>query len=235
MLSIWKRKQKIGKWSTALALSILLLFSNPFFANYLWQLWEWPPAAMKDQKKVPLTVVLTGVTLPKQEPTDRVHYRRGADRMLHTLQLYREGKIERLLISGANSIEWDGTFKNDFSGIKKSFLLAGVPDSVLFVEEKARNTHENATYSKAFVKQHWPSIENNKIRLVTSAFHMRRAKACFEKEGLSIEPFPADFRSTTHLDLEPKNIFPEAESFFMVEKIIHEWVGFVVYKALGYA
>ncbi len=47
-----------------------------------------------------------------------------------------------------------------------------------------------------------------RVLLVTSAFHMPRARQVFEQQGLVVEPFPVDFRfseggSTTILDFLP--------------------------------
>jgi uncharacterized SAM-binding protein YcdF (DUF218 family) len=232
-LGLWWRKKKRGKWALWGSLLLFWLCANPLAINFLWQQWEWPPQPMAALSKHKVAVLLTGVTRPKQQPKDRVHYHRGADRMLHSLQLYKMQKFEALIISGANTIEWDGTYQNERSGMAESFRWAGVPDSVLFLETQARNTRENARYTAEFLKTHFPA-HRGKVLLLTSAFHMRRAVGCFRAAGVEVQPFATDFWSSPEEELLPGHFFPSAEHFFMAEKLAHEVLGYVVYWVLGY-
>ena len=51
--------------------------------------WEIKTKAYADMKPHELGIVLTGATLPFRIPDDRVYFQRGADRVIHTVQLYK--------------------------------------------------------------------------------------------------------------------------------------------------
>src|SRR5688572_23082224 len=83
----WKKKLF---WS---GLGLMLFFSNGFIANEFMQAWEIPPRRFDMLNRYKLAIVLTGATLDLQ-PDDRVYFQRGADRVTHTVQLYKTGLIE---------------------------------------------------------------------------------------------------------------------------------------------
>ena len=74
----------------------------------------------------------------------------------------------------------------------RDFIVAlGVPRNVISVEERSRNTHENALYTAALVRD-WPGTKV----LLTSDCHMRRAHAAFRRAGLDVWNLP-DLRAET--------------------------------------
>ena len=68
--------------------------------------------------------------------------------------------------------------------MKEILEVMGVPGRSMLLERNSRNTYDNALYTAV--------VLNNKnikrILLVTSAFHMRRAVALFEKQGFDVVP-----------------------------------------------
>ncbi|GAB3810997.1 hypothetical protein GCM10028895_00740 [Pontibacter rugosus] len=115
--------------------------------------------------------------------------------------------------------------------LKNILLLAGVPEADVITEPHAVNTRENALYTADVLQKH---PEWQKVLLVTSAFHMRRAAGCFGQAGIIFDTYPADFNA-----LEPefeigKILIPSAIAFEGWELLIHEIAGYVVYKLLGY-
>ena len=93
-----------ARWKKRLfwcSFALLLFFSNEFIANEVMRAWEidaTPYATMQE----PYTwgIVLTGVTNNDQEPADRVYFSHGADRVTHTVELYKKGLIKKILITG---------------------------------------------------------------------------------------------------------------------------------------
>lgn len=76
--------------------------------------------------------------------------------------------------------------------IVRRFLTdLGVPDKKIIIEDKSRNTIENARYTAEICKR----LGYKKPILVTSAYHMRRSIVSFEKIGMKAVPFPANFRT----------------------------------------
>ena len=73
-----------------------------------------------------------------------------------------------------------------------------------------------------------------KFLLVTSAFHMKRAEACFAKTGLQFDAFRVDF----HIDDDDYDlgtyILPSLSSFMTWQLLIKEWIGISVYWIRNY-
>ncbi|MBL9076668.1 MAG: YdcF family protein [Planctomycetes bacterium] len=77
----------------------------------------------------------------------------------------------------------------------------GVP--VRWREERSADTRENARYSAELL--HTAGVR--RVLLVTSAWHMPRAAACFTRQGLTVVPAPTGFRGpafTGWTDLVPR-------------------------------
>lgn len=194
----------------------------------LW--WEAPPVLIKEVPVYDVGIVFSGVTKGSKEPYDRVYFNDGADRITHTLQLYNEGKLKHIIVSGGLG------FQQRSSSIAaerlKSFLtMAGVPDSVITVEPHAVNTYENAVKSAEILKRDFPK---QKYLLITSAFHMKRSAMCLAKQGIAFDQFPAGYltdRPTMNFD----DLFvPRAGAISKWESLVKEWVGLVTYRLTGY-
>ncbi|ARS34431.1 YdcF family protein [Pontibacter actiniarum] len=229
-LALFLKSAKWRRISLGSALALLLLLSNPFLSNLAWYAWEARAVPVSEVGKYDVAVVLTGVTSYFPDIPDRVHTRKGADRLLHTLQLYRLGKVSKIVITGGK-----GFLKDDMvpeaEQLKRILLLAGVPETDIITEPRAVNTRENALFTAALLRQH---PEWQKVLLVTSAFHMRRASGCFKKAGVSFDSYPADFSASVPALTPEATIVPNAVAFENWQHLIHEVAGYVVYKVLGY-
>src|SRR5579885_1792461 len=108
------------------ALALLIFFSNDFIVNEVMMLWEVPVTAMKDlRKNYEVGIVLTGVTMHDVGPNDRVYFACGADRVTHTLQLYKMGKLKKILVSGGSG-RLDAPEAKEAFEVASAFRLMGV-------------------------------------------------------------------------------------------------------------
>lgn len=64
----------------------------------------------------------------------------------------------------------------------------GVPLAAMVLEERSRNTRENARFSAAVLLPQGRA----RVLLVTSALHMPRAVALFEAQGFAVLPAATD-------------------------------------------
>ncbi len=225
--SLFIKNNQVKKRLVSSALVLLFFFSNPFFANLAMKNWEISPLLFQNIKHHQYAVVLTGVTSPEKEPNDRTHYQKGADRVLHTIALYRKGLIDKIIITGGNaSILKD--YSPESEGIFRTLIYAGIPKDDILLENKARNTAENALYTKEII------ASQKEIILITSAFHMRRAKLCFEKLGFKVTPFTTDFYGKPYEWNPTSWLVPKTESLIIWNILIKEWIGSIVYKTKGY-
>jgi len=103
----------------------------------------------------------------------------------------------------------------------------GVPRDRVVLENKARNTAENAAFTKALVAPK----PGERWLLVTSAQHMPRAMGCFRQVGFPVEAYPVDWHSTPRWRwLQPTEF---GRTLATVDDAVHEWVGLIVYRLTG--
>src|SRR5690606_5217230 len=105
-------------------------------------------------------------------------------RYTDAIDLYKRGVIKKILVSsGSGSMIYD-TKEADW--IKKMYIQFGVAQEDIWVENQSRNTAENAQFSKQVLD----SLKfTGTAYLITSASHMRRAMACFNKYGINTDPY----------------------------------------------
>lgn len=100
----------------------------------------------------------------------------AADRVWHAARLWKAGKASLVIVSGSDSDIADAVLLADF----------GVPKGQMLVDAESRNTQENAQKVKALLPA---SVKS--VLLVTSAWHMSRAKATFQQVLAEVEIYPA--------------------------------------------
>lgn len=225
------KNQKRKRICFLAALFMLLFFSNDFVANEVMHAWEIEARPIASLKTYKLAIVLTGTTVPNV-PNDRVYFTKGADRVTHTIQLYKEGKVERILISGGSG-RILGEAEPEANKFRKVMIMMGVPDSVITIENETRNTGESAQEVKKILDAN--GFGESDCVLITSAFHMRRSLACYRKAGIELDHFSTDFYSYPRTNYAIDSfLIPKIEAFVSWHKLVKEWVGFVAYKLAGY-
>jgi len=99
-------------------------------------------------------------------------------------------------------------------------------------EGATRNTYESAIAVKKLVESE--GYHDTDCLLITSAFHMRRALACYRKAGFQIDNFTTDFYSHPTEYTFDVLFIPNAGALEIWQKLIREWMGIVAYKIAGY-
>jgi len=193
--------------------------------------WEGSPIPLTKVGHYEVGVILTGVTNRYITPNDRVYFEHGADRVLHAIQLYKMGKIDKIMISGGS-----GKLVNNETDIKeadelaKVLLLADIPKRKIIIENESRNTHESAVNCAKILKNE--SIK--RVLLITSAFHIKRASLCFDKQNISFDTFSTDFYSYDNKTGIDGYFTPQPRAIENWNKIIREITGIIAYTLMGY-
>lgn len=221
-----KWKQRL-KWST---LAILLIFSNPALLKislYFWEIHAVQEDEINDNYE--LAVVLGGMA-EWDNDVQRISCRRGIDRLWQSLDLYHQGKVDKILLSGASGYVVDrGLHEADM--IKKSLEGFNYSSDDILTESKSRNTYENVLYTKTILD----SLGLKKVLLVTSARHMRRAKAIFQKLNIECDIYPTDQYTGNELTIYWDEYFlPQGNTFAEWTDLIKEVIGYAVYDVKGY-
>ncbi|MFW5695618.1 MAG: YdcF family protein [Alkalispirochaeta sp.] len=98
----------------------------------------------------------------------------------------------------------------------------GVPRSMIRVEAESRTTAENARFTAE-------RFDLERVVVVTSAYHMRRAVLAFSREGLSALPAPAAYRRDRR-PLRPVMFMPTATNLRDTATVAREQIGLWWYR-----
>jgi len=225
-------KHKRGKYIAGVCLILLLVvLGNSLLINTLLRRWEVPPQSIEKLPAGSTAIILTGITQLDKKPYDRVYFQKGADRVTQALLLYRKGKIKNIIITGGSG-KLLGGGRAEANELKKFLIDCSIPDSLIFIEDQAKNTHENAIYTQALLRKE--KIVKPPYLLITSAFHMRRSLGCFTKAGIPCIPFPVDYYTYDEVSNPLDYVIPEAKNISSFSILIREMVGYATYFAMGY-
>lgn len=233
----WRRRRAWAMGSAAIALLVLLVGSNAWVATHLVKSLEWRHLPPKPMPTADAIVVLGGSTRPADYPRPWVDLLESGDRVLHGAQLYQAGKAPKLILSGGR-IEWKGGGPSESDDMAQIAMAMGVPRADILQEPTSLNTYQNAVNVKAILEREGFS----KILLVTSAMHMPRALAIFQKQGMDAIAAPTDFivsaRSLEELRGTGQgfllNVLPDAANLDELSRAIKEYIGFAVYRLRGW-
>jgi uncharacterized SAM-binding protein YcdF (DUF218 family) len=210
----WRRP--LAGWRPVLLAFILLYtLSMPFVADHL--LW-WLEPAPRDpvtDKSGEAIVVLGGGTYfsapeygadtVKAQVLARLRYAAHLQRTLGKPVLASGGAPEGNPVPEAQLMRQ--VLQHDFR----------VPE--VWVEERSRNTFENALRSGEMLKP----AGIDRIYLVTHAWHLRRARIAFEHAGFKVIPAPTGF--ATRYKLTVLDFLPDARALRDSGLFFHEVVG----------
>ena len=150
---------------------------------------------------------------------------RDADRFFGGPDLFRAGKAPLLIFTGGLV---PGT-------VSEGELLAGhaqamgVPLDAILTTGLVRNTAEEARAVGSLLRERKPEVANQepslRVLLVTSAFHMPRARRLFERSGLTVTPFRVDFQVSAGRGVNLLDLLPTARALRQTEIAWREMYG----------
>ncbi|GAC1374273.1 MAG: hypothetical protein NVSMB30_17060 [Hymenobacter sp.] len=231
LAALLTRHPRRRRRSLVAALALTVLGTNSALVNEGLLAWELPPvplAALPAHSDA--AVLLTGISDVNKSPHDRVYLGLGADRLTNALWLYRAGRVRCIIVSGGSGALLSKAH-TEAADLATLLRLAGVPAAAILLEDRSRNTRENALFTQRLLAAR-PDIRS--LVLVTSAFHQRRALGCFRRVGLRPVPFPAGFRSTDRRASPDYWLVPSSVALESASLLVHEVAGWLTYKALGY-
>jgi uncharacterized SAM-binding protein YcdF (DUF218 family) len=231
LLALFLKNKKWSKRCLIYCVIVTLFFTNPFLANEAVGLWEYPITQDKDMAvSYDAGIVLGGGMVTIDADYNRMTFRNNVDRIMQAVNLYKTGRIKKMIISGGSG---SLIFRNmlEASLLKRYFVTIGIPDSVMLIDSLSDNTYQNAVNSAQIIKKDFP---NGKFLLITSSQHMRRAKACFEKAGISVTPYSTNKLTGKRIFNYQQFIIPDIEALGNWNSLIHEIFGYMVYSMSGY-
>ena len=225
------RWRRLALASTILGLLVIWVSSTPVFARLVYAQLEdqYPPIAIENLRRADVAILLGGSVKPQRPPHLAPDLNESVDRVWHAAKLFKAGKVDRILITGGNS-PWKEVSKPEADLTADILVSFGVPRSALLIENKSRNTFENAHFSRPI----WEGVGFETGYLVTSAAHMPRALAVFKKAGYSVEAAATDYQVSYPIAESVLDWLPSHEGLVLTTNAMKEVIGTLVYRWRGW-
>lgn len=223
-------KNKRLKKRLVIAIAIItIIFSNDYLHNEAELAWQVNKSGLQQGKQYDAGILLGGMA--GYDRFKVAHFSGASDRFIEANSLFHQGIIKKIIVSsGSASLLQNEPGEADF--LYTELLKAGVPAKDILIENKSRNTFENATFSKRIID----SLHlKGPYVLISSAFHLPRALRVFNKAGLNVVPYPCAFGATYRKYSWEDYAWPSLGVLLGWDGLIKEWVGVAVYKLTGKA
>jgi len=138
------------------------------------------------------------------------------------IALFKAGKAQKLIFTG-DKMPLDKAKKTEGEVLKEYALANGIPSEKIFVTKDVENTADEAVAVKELIST------SKRIILVTSAYHMYRAKRVFEKLGFIVIPYNVDFKSERNKEITIIDFLPSADYLKNTEIGFREILGRIFY------
>ena len=228
------RLAKAGNWLIGLSLAFLWVMSLGVTIRLIGVPLErpWERAGMMHGSIEGLpdadAVVILGGGVGSHKECHAPELFSGADRVLCGARLYNAKKESRpnLKVFCTGGGCEDSTLP--------VLMELGVPRESVWFSEEPRNTEEEARLIGETLRS--GDSAKPRIYLVTSAWHMSRAKMLFDRVGFDVVPAPTDFEmcSFAECELALCDFLPSADALSRNSYAVKEWIGRIGYRLLGY-
>ena len=187
-LAAWHARHRRLAASIAAAWVLFSLAGNAWVAGamFAWLEGEYAPIVPLEKGPFEAVVVLGGgtSTAPNREP----QLSAGGDRVRLGAALYLAGRAPHLICTGTRIAGVSRNPNDPAEEVARLWQQLGVPRERI-TQLPGRTTSEEMIALRRFLEQrNW-----RRVGLVTSAAHMRRALRLAHREGLRLDPLPADF------------------------------------------
>jgi uncharacterized SAM-binding protein YcdF (DUF218 family) len=220
--------RKLGGFSALLSALLLFVTLYTSAGSFALQSLEsrYPKAA--DPETLSCMIVLGGA-FESEVTTARggIEFNQSADRFVEALRLALKYPQSRILISGGDG-SFSGVYEGEAQASERFFSAFGVDAGRMVKENTSRTTYEN-TVNTADLLQ---AQGLRDCALITSAFHMPRSVALFAKAGITITPWPVDFRTSGRVSLGFDFTQP-ALNAQLTATAVREWMALVGYRLAG--
>jgi uncharacterized SAM-binding protein YcdF (DUF218 family) len=182
---------------------------------------QYPPLLHRPDD-IQAIVVLSSYVFPPTTPGAPPEFdERTSNRCLKAADMYHQGQPCPVLVSG-RSADADGA---DYGEAMRALLMKlGVRADDVLVERQSLTTYENAVESARILQ----GRQLSRILLITDATHLKRAVACFRKQGMEVVPCGCAYRLRDS-PFELSRLLPQPGVAERCQWICHEWLGLAWY------
>jgi uncharacterized SAM-binding protein YcdF (DUF218 family) len=214
-------------------LAVLWLASTPVIGNAAiraaegWQARQ-PIAAAPRARAI--VVLSNGRAQPPGDPAAS-EWGDDVDRFYGGVDLFKAGKAPLLIFTNPQ-LPWRPGADTEGDRLADWAAELGVPRDRILVTGGVANTDDEARAVAGALAGRAKSDEVSQVLLVTSAYHMRRARFLFARAGLDTAPFPVDFQTGEGHILTILDFLPNAGSLRNTETALREMYGLLFYQLL---
>lgn len=222
LLQRWARRT--GTVVVFLALAWLWFWATPAVSEAFQDQVEsrYPPVAVESLPRADAIVLLGGGMAPPSRGRLYPDLGPASDRIWHAARVFRAGKAPLLLASGGSDpAVSDGSEAKSMAGL---LVELGVPPGAILQEGRSRTTGENARFAAELLRPR----QARTILLVTSALHMARSVAEFERVGFRVIPAATDHAQTRYAGVQLW--LPDTNALHDSARAIKEVVGRLVIR-----
>jgi uncharacterized SAM-binding protein YcdF (DUF218 family) len=225
LFGLFKNKKKLIYLSTLL----LYVTSTPIFSNYFFKIieGEYYRAPINEIDSANSIVVLSGMMRINEFKDNYTVEWGDADRFFGAIDLFNSGKAESIVFTGGKS-PFNKTSISEGEILKKYAISNGISKEKIMVTKDVENTADEAMAVKELIGS------NKNIILVTSAFHMVRAKKMFEKQGFDVIGYKVDYKTPPNQKLTIMSLLPSSGNLYLTEIGFREIIGRMFYLIKGY-
>jgi uncharacterized SAM-binding protein YcdF (DUF218 family) len=229
VILLWTgRRRKLSRWMLTLGTGMLFVAAFPAVSDALLSQLEHTHEVFRTHahpgfEPAWIVVLDAGYRDDQDLPPEQQLSPPSLARILEGIRLARTYPDARLLLSG-------GTYQAEIPGAEIMKLVAtnsGVPSDRIVLETASWDTDDQARNIR-------DRVGDEPILLVTSAAHMDRSLALFEKQGMRPMPAPTDFQSAGRLPKFFRYWLPNALSLRQTRIVVYERLGITWARIKGH-
>lgn len=214
------------------SLFLLIFFSNKVTSQYLWQILE---KNQLENIKNPIknhnfAVILGGAIINEQN--NRINWI-DPDKFYAGLKLLKDKKINQLIVCDGFS----PFFKDNLTEgqiLKREAKNLGFSSNQIILTKPVMNTIQEVLEIESLLEKY--KIKDQKIILISNAFHMDRATYLLKKKGIETTALPVNFNyeknKTKNFYLSPINYLPNASSLSSSSDALREILAKFIYMKI---
>ena len=204
---------------------LFYIISTPIFSDFIMKIveGEYKYQKLENLDKVDAIVILGGMLKIYEFENNYTVEWQDPDRFFKGIELYNSFKSDKIVFTGGKS-PFNMTAVSEGSVLKNYALKYGVLEEDIIVTKEVLNTYDESLAVSEVLG------ENKTVILVTSAFHMKRAKLLFEQQGVKIIPYKVDFKSSINSRLYFIDFVPNSLALKKTEIALRELLGRLYYS-----
>jgi len=212
------RKQKTGRVTVSIGVIVLTIFSYSVASEMLLRPLEYkyPPitdiSAFSDTRWV---VVLSGGHTPDVHlPITGRLSDASLVRLVEGVRIHKKLPKSKLILSGGSVFSQVAEAK----AMADVAVILGSDTENLVLESESKDTKDQARFIQNI-------IGDDRFVLVTSASHISRSMALFQKNGMQPIPAPIGHQVKQRQNITPAIFFPSSHGIEKMERVFYEYLG----------